>query len=51
MGIVFWIGNVGDEGLALVFVSSCSGGNDGGTNRGVGGDEDRIAGGSLLSKL
>lgn len=45
------VGNVGDEGLA--FVSSCSGGDDdvGETIRGVGGDDDRIPGASLLSKL
>ena len=45
------VGNVGDEGLA--FVSSCIKGNDdvvGGTIRAVG-DEDRIPGASLLSKL
>jgi hypothetical protein len=49
---VVWLGNVGDEGSASV--SSRSGGNDdvvGGTTRAVGGDEDRIPGASLLSKL
>ena len=43
------VGNVGGEGI--VFVSSCSGGDDvGGTIRVVG-DEDRNPEASLLSKL
>lgn len=53
MGVVDWIGKVGDEGIAVGFVSNCSGGNDDvvcGASRGVG-EEDGIAGGPLLSKL